>query len=70
MNKPLEQKYESAYYLHIRDEHYVMFDGIRTRHATQDEALRICEEINDRYGLPHVNVYKSSTFNQRNQNVS
>ena len=62
---PLVQKYKSAYYAYIgTDVHYVMFGGIRTRYASKDEALQICESTNDRHGLPHVNVYKSSTFNQ------
>lgn len=70
-----EQKYESAYYCWncgygSNVEHYVMFRGIRTRHATRDEALQICERINEQHGLPHVNVYKSSTFNQKDQYVS
>lgn len=69
MSKTFKQKSESAYYCWIPGygsevEHYVMFRGIRTRHATEDEALRICEKTNDRYGLPHVNVYKSSTFTE------
>lgn len=66
MLEPLVQKYPSAYYAHVgNNEHHVMFQGVRTRHSTMDEALQICENINDQQGLPHVNVYKSSTFNQR-----
>lgn len=69
MLQPLVQKYPSAYYTYLRDAHYVMFEGIRTRYETQDEALAICEASNDRHGLPHINVYRSSKFNQRKPNV-
>jgi len=71
MLKPLDQKYKSAYYQWIgSDAHYAMFDGIRTRCGTMDDALQLCEKLNDKYGLPHINVYKSSTFNQRGNHVS
>jgi hypothetical protein len=66
MLQPLVQKYPSAYYAYVGvDTHYVMFEGIRTRHATKDEALRICEETNARHGLPDVNVDKSSQYQPR-----
>jgi len=39
-----------------------MFEGIRTRHDSKDEALRICEETNARHGLPNINVDKSSQY--------
>lgn len=69
---PLVQKYPSAYYAYIgTSEHYVMFEGIRTRQSSKDDALRVCEGLNERYGLPHVNVDKSSTFHLlRKTNVS
>jgi hypothetical protein len=71
MLQPLVQKYPAAYYCHVgANEHYVMFEGIRTRHGTMDEALQVCEGINERKGLPHINVHKSSTFNQRKSHVS
>jgi len=63
MPEPIEQKYSSAYYAYKSpDYHYVIFQGIRSRHSSQDEALQLCEQLNERYGLPHVNVYKSSMF--------
>lgn len=71
MLKPLVQKYESAYYAYIgANEHYSMFEGVRRRHETQDLALQYCEKINTEHGLPHVNVYKSSTFTQGKSHVS
>lgn len=63
MLQPLVQKYPSAYYAYVgTDKHYVMFEGIRTRHGTKDDALRVCEGINARHGLPDVNVDKSSQY--------
>lgn len=64
--QPLVQKYKSAYYCSMHGaevEHYVMFEGVRTRHSSMDEALQVCEEINRQRGLPNITVYRSSTFN-------
>lgn len=66
---PLEQKYKSAYYTHVGStEHYMMFEGIRTRHSSEDEALRLCEETNRRHNLPNINVRRSSSFNTQKGN--
>lgn len=72
--EPLVQKHRSAYYAYSKDGateyHYVMFGGVRTRHSSADEALAICEGINQENDLPHVNAVRSSTFNQRKTYVS
>ena len=59
---PLVQKYPSAYYSYTADSHYVMFKGVRTQHATQDEALQACERINKQHNLPDINALKSSIY--------
>lgn len=44
--KPLEQKYPDPYYqLGYFGEHYVMSDGVRSRHETSGEAYRIINMI-------------------------
>ena len=68
--EPLKQKYKSAYYCFCNDTHYVMFDAVRIRYDTKDIALQVCEGINNRRGLPHINVEKSSIFNQEENYVS
>lgn len=56
----MNQKYKSAYYCYIgANEHYAMFEGIRSRHGSREEACRVCENINKANGLLNVNVYKS-----------
>jgi predicted methyltransferase len=68
-----EQKYPSAYYLYrFKDGekfHYVTHNGIRTRHASMDKALGVCERINKEAGLPDINVYKSNKFTLRRTDV-
>lgn len=65
------QKYPSAYYAAgPLGEHYVMYNKIRTRYGSQDEALKVCEDTNEKYGLPNINVYRSSYFNRKDSHVS
>lgn len=68
--QPFIQRYKSAYYCYIGNEHYVMFDAVRVRYDTKDQALQVCEGINNRRGLPHINRERSSTFNQKEIYVS
>ena len=55
------QKYPSAYYCYIQHpgcecEHYMMFEGIRTRHSTKGEVIELCKKINAEHGLPNVTL--------------
>ena len=61
----MEQKYKSAYYTWVDNAHYCMFEGIRSRHESRDEACRVCEVINKQHNLPNVNVYKSASFGRQ-----
>ena len=58
---PLVQKYKSAYYCSIQHagyptEHYMMADGIRTRHSTKEEIIVLCKKYNKERNLPNVTL--------------
>ncbi len=55
------QKYESAYYCYIlsygcETEHYMMYKGVRSRHATKEIVIALCEQINATHNLPNVTL--------------
>ena len=55
----MNQKYPSAYYCWIQHpgcerEHYMMFEGIRSRHSSKEEVIGLCMKINKEHGLPNV----------------
>lgn len=57
----LVQKYKSAYYCYIQTpgyptEHYMMFEGIRSRHETMAEVIALCRKINAEHKLPNVTL--------------
>jgi hypothetical protein len=57
----MEQKYTSAYYCWIQHrgcevEHYMMFQGVRTRHSTKEEVIELCKKTNAEHGLPNVTL--------------
>ena len=57
----MKQKYPSAYYCYVSragcpTEHYMMVAGIRTRHATKEEVIRLCKKHNAEHSLPNVTL--------------
>jgi len=50
------QKYPSAYYCHIGTEHYMMCEGIRSRHVTKEEVIGLCKKYNAEHNLPNVTL--------------
>lgn len=54
----LIQKWHSAYYCWVNHpsgiEHYMMSDGIKTRHSSKDEVIKLCNSYNAKHGLPTI----------------
>ena len=57
----LTQKYPSAYYCYVPQIgaptiHYMMCEGIRTRHSTKEEVIELCKKYNAEHNLPNVTL--------------
>ena len=55
------QKYPSAYYCYRQypgypSEHYMMCEGIQTRHSTKEEVIELCKKYNAKHNLPNITL--------------